>query len=339
MHPSHYRSYSLRDDRQLASRINGGMSESGSRPPQVTYDARMDAACVRIPAWGNLTSLLSDVNETDTVLHLAGPPNTFSSACEAGRGLRLGSEICVVVRREGAALINGTGVTVRRGQFGTTPVAHAAGTLIETSTNSLGNQVRVPVGTVDPYLFLVTWDGYWTHSYVQSGLANHKAFQLTTGPKDTLWLEAQTRFDGSQKDIRPAGWDPTKHVAALDLRHYMAPLPGVTSVEPLTPKSGAFILHPDRWTRFWVMLDHRDPAAVRMSYWVADAVQPVTQLYTNLPLMLPGGAARTVPKLWLEFNTSTSGYRGSNRDLVSYVRNVVVLKDPPSIEAFLMAPR
>ena len=41
-----------------------------------------------------------------------------------------------------------------------------------------------------------------------------------------------------------------------------------------------------------------------------------------------GTPANAIHSLWLEYNTSTDAFvRGTDRDLVSYVRNIVVLRD------------
>jgi hypothetical protein len=102
----------------------------------------------------------------------------------------------------------------------------------------------------------------------------------------------------------------------------------------------AFIIWPDRWTRTWVSLTQRDGVQSDLiSSWAADAIQPVTQMHRDAPVMVRlnrAGTARTLTEFWLEFNTSVDEYfRTDDRDLVAYVRDVIVLRDAVDVTPLL----
>jgi hypothetical protein len=187
-------------------------------------------------------------------------------------------------------------------------------------------------------VYLITWDAYWTDSYLSSGLANHKAFQLSTGSTDSIWLEPQARYAGDFS----TSFNKSTDVASLTMRSYNAlggsatyssntksmTGPNVTKLDPILPMQSQFIVKPNRWVRHWVRLDMRSNDYDYMDYWVADETRNAVQIYQGLQL-----TASMVNKFWIEFNTSTDRFvRGNTRDLVAYVRNVVVLRNVPAAD-------
>jgi hypothetical protein len=263
-------------------------------------------------------------------------------------------EIMTAVRTSGVALI-GNDVNVVRGAYGTAATAHGEGASVSTSNNSLKNQLRLPIGTSDGNTDLFTWDGYWTSSYLKTGLTNHKAFQFSSG-KDGIWLEPQMRFDGGAGIAGGCtDWDPATQVAAIEMRSYNSAIngnplwaltdgnqlgPGTTNKEPIQPKLGSFCVSANRWTRFWVRIEQRANDYDYMDMWAADEMLNPIQIYRHIPISIPTTGSANILKFWLEFNTSTSDYkRGNPRDLVAYVRNFVALLNPPSdVSPLLLRP-
>ena len=254
-----------------------------------------------------------------------------SSLLSNSRALQIDGEIMEVVRVSGVGL-DGNNVPVVRGQFGTKATSHGVGAKVSTSGNSLANQVRLPLGTSDGHTYLFTWDGYWTSSYEQTGLTNHKAFQFTSGG-DVLWLEPQMRFDGGGALGTCEGWDAASDVAGVEMRGYNQYLngdpnwsltsgndfgPGTTNKEPIGPKTGSFCVDQMRWTRFWVRIEQRANDYDYMDMWVADEARNPVQIYKRIPLSVrpTGTPANSILKFWLEFNTSTTQYiRGTRATL------------------------
>jgi hypothetical protein len=345
----HWLSYSLRDQAQLLQYKN-----ANSLPPSVNYDATADAAKVVIPAFQTLTA--GDGIEAQTVTAI-GPDETFiplssfhSSVWSHNRAMRLGNEIVKVVRPSGTVIENNK-VPVLRGQFGTTAQSHAIGTRAMASLNSLQNQVRLPLGTADGNAYLFAWEGLWDSSYVKSGLTNHKAFQFTAGPNDSLWIEPQTRFAIAGTSNEVEGYNPDTDVATPEVRAYLAlggPAtwdataegkmgPSVLKGEPIRPMVNAFVIKPGKWTRFYVLLEQNAADYDYLSYWVADEDRGPVQLLSRVPITVKGD--KTVQKFWIEMNTSTDAHvRGDFRDFVSYVRNFVALKNPGDVSGLLQKP-
>lgn len=366
----HWKSFSLRPvagepitspyyENQLRAPKDGGYANSNSAALWVTYDPahdsdpyRQDAAKVVIPAFAPLTTLAAAIDSSQTVIPLTVASTSMLSQ---GRGLKIDGEIMTVVRQSGVPL-SGNNVDVIRGQYGTARAAHSGGASVTMSVNSLANQLRLPLGTSDGKTYLFTWDGYWTSSYLSTGLTNHKAFQFTSGG-DTLWLEPQTRFDGGGSLGKCEGWTPSSYVAGIEMRGYNQNLngdpnwsltsgndfgPGTTSKEPIGPKAGSFCMAPNRWTRFWLRIEQRANDYDYMDFWVADETRNAVQVYRRIPISVrpTGTPVNSIHKFWVEFNTSSADFsRGDMRDLVAYLRNFVALANPPAdVTPLLLRP-
>jgi len=234
-----------------------------------------------------------------------------------------------------------TGVLhVQRGTYGTVAAAHTSGTEAAVATNTVPNPIRVPLGTEDGHTYLLTWDGLWTDSYLDSGLTNHKTFNLLS---DGIWFEPNTAFSGGDHE---SCFDPTIHFAALQARGYNAVGgpedwsastgdqfgPGVTENQPISPRASDFCARPGEWIRFWVRVQQRADDYDVLDFWVATETVDVTPLLTAVPISVRATSSSpgSIDTFYLEYNTSTDLYtRGSQRDLVAYVRNLAVLVDPP----------
>jgi hypothetical protein len=350
--PSHWLSYSLRDPAQLASRQDGGYAQ-GPRtwPLVVTYAPsgdtdphKQDAAKVVIAPWFPSYVLTDAVDATTTMLPIATVTGTLFGE---GRIFRMESEICTAVRRVSASVVEAV-----RGQKGTVAVPHGAGTTVEHATNSLQNQVRLPLGTEDGHDYFFVWDGYWTDSYVGAGAFNHKAFQFSSGGSDgnAIWLEVNLSYG---YDLTGC-WNPAEHVAKFRFRSYNRAGgganwsstdgnmlgPGAIGGTPLRP-SVEFCMFPNTWNRFFVRIRQRANDYDYMDAWVADETRDPVQVLADMPLSVrPTGATpNVIAKFWLEFNSSEDAYlRTDDRDLVSYVRNVAVLRDCSDITPWLVRP-
>lgn len=358
----HWKSYSFRDASQLNYPKLGGFAHSNSSVLRVTYSPAtdtdpnaQDAAKVTIPAFedrgqtGGTSSYLSQgYGPDDTVLRLT----YVSTGMTQGVPLLIDNEIVVLTTARDLA--NST-VTVKRGQFGTTAAPHPSGALVKVGTNSLANQVRIPLGTSDGHTYLFTWDVYFTDSYLNSGLTNFKAFQLASKAGEQ-WIEPNTRFDGGAN--RSSGFKIGQHVAAAELRGYggiggealwsstdrtaAASVrkwgPSITVQQPLSGQLAHFIIHPNRWTRWWVRVEQRAYDYDFVDVWIADEEQSAVQLYSRAPGSL--GLNNSMTHFWIEFNTSTVEFtRGDFRDFVAYVRNFAALVDPPTdVSSLLLRP-
>ncbi|BCS33194.1 hypothetical protein TBR22_A24210 [Luteitalea sp. TBR-22] len=364
--PDHWKSYSLRSPGQLARPKDGGFAASNSDPLSVTYDPgndldphAQDAAKVVIPPF-NLqsgTQLVKPINATSLTLDLAdldGDVTKVTTALNAkGDQIRVGSEI-MVTATDVTPLDRATGIVKlsRRGAYGTQAMPHQPGERVHLSGNSLANQIRVPFESFDGATWFITWDAYFTDSFLNNGIGNFKAFQLSSD--QSIWLEPQTHFDGAPLEKPP--FDPARHVAAAGrLRSYNnigGPAdwllstgnqlgPGITDNNPVMPTvNDFFIVYPNRWTRWWIRIEQRANDYDYVDLWMADEQVGPVQIYDRVPVSVRGGR---IDKFYVEFNTSTAqlpdGRLTDLRDLVAYVRNIVILRDPPKeIGAFLSRP-
>jgi hypothetical protein len=239
---------------------------------------------------------------------------------------------------------------VSRGAGGTTPALHRAGSAITLSTNTVPNALRLPLGTSDGHTYLFTWDAYWSDSYLKSGLTNHKAFNFIS---DGIWLEPDAAYNGGTGPARVAGFNKARDVAAFQIRSYNLLGgksnysenqsgargylgPSASDNEPLSPQMASFTIEPNRWVRFWVLVNQRANDYDRVSVWIADENSEPVQTHNQVPVSVRNG---TIEEFYVEFNTSTEQFvRGDTRDLVAYVRNFVALQDVSSPLTLLQRP-
>jgi len=338
---------------QLDTPRNGGYQNSSNDPLFVTYDATMDAAKVVIPAWlqvGFSSTTLSAMTAADTKIY---PTVYTGSYGVVGRQIKVDTEVMLITAID-ANTVSPRGLTVARGQYGTKPAAHVAGAALYVGNNSLPNQLRVPLNTEDGSTYVFTWDVFYTSSFVKTGLAGNKSFQFSSGG-DGVWLEVKTRMDGGSQVTRPPGFNPLAHVGGLDVRSYNK-LGGdanwsstdgnllgssVAKNEPIEPINQRFVIHPDRWMRYWVQIDQRANDYDYFDMWVADEVQAPVQVYKRVPVSVRTKDS-SINKFWIEFNDSASRLPAERttdfRDLVAYMRNFAALRNVGDIQPLLLRP-
>lgn len=351
--PDCWGSYSLRDPAFLATRAyhstSYGYTPARQRvtyaPSSDTYPQAQDAAKVEIRTWdvdfvniwlAEPIPIAAPGALTGPIRYIHPDSPTYGPSFDLNVPTRFGTngEIVTITANDRTALT----ITVRRGHLGTTPTTHASGAPIVLVRNSLNDQLRVPLQAPHGSVYLITWDGYWTTSYLASatGLTNHKSFQLSSGTGDGIWTETQTRFDGQWGE--PGFQNPT-HVCAITGRAYLGPN---TTLDPMQPLINRFNVTPNTWTRFWWILDTTQTPTtnlVAISLWVADEAREARQLLDRFQQTPRPGATR-IEKFWLEFNTSSSRnlITPDRPWMIAYVRNVVVLRDPTDIPALLQRP-
>jgi hypothetical protein len=209
----------------------------------------------------------------------------------------------------------------------------AAKVEIPANRNSLPNQVRVPMGTADEDSYLVTWDAWFGAEYHRSNtqMTNQKSFQISSGG-DRLWFEIQSRWSQGGKD----------GLALVTGRAYNSVTrssekafgPNVTKLDPL-PSVGSFVLKPERWTRYWALIDQRADDYDLTSLWVADEQTDVVQVLDRMQL---NAAQGKLDSFWLEFNTSTEERPPDRGPLVAYVRNIVMLRNVVNPRSLMLRP-
>ena len=323
---THWKSYSLRDQAQLLGPKEGGYAQRAA-PLSVTYDPTgdkyhtpQDGAKVLVPSFTDAqgTRLTANVTATETVIALSNRPGTII----VNGSLKIDDEVMKIV-------VPGNPVTVQRGQFGTKISAHAAGAPVLAVTNSIGNQVWLPMGTVSGHTYLTTWDAWFgpENRLVVTGQTGWKTFQFRRqGPRNpSIWFEVRTRLDKA----------PTPDdVGTIDARGYSAFGPNVTRDQPLSPMSGEFVIRPGVWVRHWMLLDQRQADFDLISLWAADEHTDPVLLYDRMQFVndVP------VESFQLEFNSSSDRLPMLRPDMVSYVRNVVILKDVANPRSLFLRP-
>lgn len=312
-----------------------------------SYDPSQDAATVVIPAFLPRTLLGPAISATDTRV----VPATWSTAYVINAQIRIDGEVLIITAPD-ASTVSPRGLTVARGQYGTTATAHASGTQIFSANNSASQQ-RFPLITEDGHTYLATWDVRFGSSFLGTGLAGNKTFQFTSGG-DQIWLEIKTNMNGVGA---APGFDTTQHVGGLGVRSYNKPQPtpaitdwalttgdmvgpGVTDNDPLSPRLGVFTIYPDRWTRYWAQIEQRANDWDRFSLWIADTLQPAVPIFRDVPVSVR--PPHRIEKFWIEFNDSDprlpAGRCTDFRDLVAHVRNLAVLRDVADVVPLLVQP-
>ncbi len=378
-----YKAYSFRPDasqptqagncstpnysKQLLSSSSGGYASCASCvPDHLTYNFagdtdpnKQDAAKIRIEPVGPVVStLVASIGASDTQITVAAADNNWqacSSPCSGGRLIRIDSEYMKVQSRI-SPTTQSTNVifAVARAQRSSSATSHNAGVGIRLSSNSLeaGSVIKPPINTEDGHSYLITWDTYFTSSFLPSitKITNHKWIQISSWhPGDQRWWEHQMRYDGGTGGT--PGFDPTRHIAALGGRSYNAaggPAdwllsdgnqtgPNVTTATNITPRANNFLVYPNRWLRVWMLVDQKYNDYDLVTVWASDEVQEPVLLYNGLQMSVrttAGGIGntppRTIQQFWIEYNTSTDGVPDTRGDMVSYIKNFAILKDPPS---------
>jgi len=338
---------------QLEYKRDGGYQQSSSAPRYVTYDDTVDAAKVVIPVWlqPNWSMVLgSAMNTTDTKLY----PSPWSSGTfsNLNKQIKIDGEIMVLtgVDPDGTSP---RGIVVSRGQYGTKAAAHTAGSAMYVANNSLPHQVRVPLDTVDGNTYVFTWDVLYSSSYVGTGLDGNKTFQFSSGD-DQIWWEVKTRMDGGSTVSKPAGFSRAVHVGGMDVRSYNSPGglanwlltdgsrlgPGITNNQPVTPMDSTFLLYPNRWIRYWVVVDQRENDYDFIDVYASDEQTDPRQIYRRVPASTFKG--NSIRKFWLEFNDSAARLPeeriASGKDMVAYVRNFAALMNISDVKPLLARP-
>lgn len=325
--------YSLRDPKQLDYPVNGGFAEQNSTfvGLWVTYDPandtdpqKQDAAKMRIPAFVQPYAqcvLSAAVGATDTTL----PLTLVNGTLNGGRQIRIDNEVMTIASYDTTT----NTIAVSRGQFGTTPASHAASAPVQVSNDGLLNTVRLPLGTTsDGHSYLFIWDVYYTNSFLNTGLLNHKSWQISAGSDKRDFLELQTTYQGGMsRSWFPLGWDPNVDIAGAFLRAYGTLGPGITRNDPVQPWVTSYALKPGMWTRYFLRIDQVANAPENITFWIADEQTDPTMVYspttTQVGLLDP-----SMSKFWIEWNTSNYTWsRGDLRDLVAYIRDFALLVD------------
>jgi hypothetical protein len=80
----------------------------------------------------------------------------------------------------------------------------AAKIVVPAGKASIGNTIRLPIGTSDGTTTLVTWDAWFgtEFRYENTGIGTYKTFQFAS-PANRIWFEVRTRF--KQDEARKAG--------------------------------------------------------------------------------------------------------------------------------------
>lgn len=258
------------------------------------------------------------------------------------------------------------------------PGVDAAKVVVTEARSSIRNQVYLPLGTEDGHTYFVVWDAYWTSSFLREhhGFANYKAFQFDSNK--SIWLETQMRFGGGK--ARVPGFESRRHIGIVTARSYNRPggpepwaascanclPPSTTDRHPLAPARGAFIVYPNRWTRYFWLIEQRASDYDLVSLWVADEQTDPVQIYDRVAVSVRD--SNTIDYFRLEFNTSGKVSRAEDRraasqrdssagsreirvrqgaareresrrgPLVAYVRNFAVLRDPADLGGLLRRP-
>jgi hypothetical protein len=317
---AHYKSYSLRSQQQLETYKDCGSCEAMVTygPQTDTFTKPQDAAKVLVPAWRLGHALAASVGPDDTTLTLTSKSTSYI----VGASLKIDSEVVRI------SSIDGLILKVERGAFGTSRQSHAAGTRNYINNLSLNNQVWLPMGTSDGHSFITTWDAWYPRELAReySGLSTWKTYQFRrqTSGGQAIWFEVRTRFDqGGSGDV-----------GGVDIRGYGGLGPNVTNDQPLSPQAGTFMIKPETWTRYWMMVEQRANAYDLMHVWVADENRGPVKIIDRLEMEV----GSTIQSFQLEFNTSTGRMSVLHDDLVTYVRNVVMLRDYGDPSNLLIRP-
>lgn len=170
------------------------------------------------------------------------------------------------------------------------------------------DQLRPEFPRVTSGNLMFTWDVRWDPAFQANlgGIQTHKAFQMASSTtNDERRLELRTRFN----------FVSAPDLAELDIRRYNFGFSG----DDTPPTDVRFILQPDRWTRFWTLVDF---TTNQFSLWVADEQRQPVLVVDRLQFTNFNGG---LDQFWYEFNSSQS--RSGGASLAIWTRNLVILRD------------
>lgn len=199
----------------------------------------------------------------------------------------------------------------------------AAKITVGTGSNSLANQVRLPIPTHAPRSLFVTWDAWFGKEFEHRthNIRNFKTFQFGS-PFHDIHMEVRNRFE-----LAPGT------AGLIDGRLYpeggYSVGPNVRNADTLEPRQGSFRIRTETWTRYWAFFGAPpgpDDHWYRYSLWAADEKTGPVLIYDRLKVRpSPKSATASWESFWLEYNTSTNPVRPGRPPLVAYARNVVAL--------------
>ncbi len=221
-------------------------------PGSDTHVSAQDACKHILPPFIRVSSnaLIADVSSAATGDVTVLQCSTVTTSYAVGFEMKIDDEVMTITARD----LTLDTITVTRGQHGTTAAAHTSGAATKRITHTTPSILRIPVNTGDALSrYLFTWDAYYTDSYVATGLTNHKYFQIASGGS-AIWLETNNAYAPGSAEIGSfvSGVD----VAALQARSYSAAVETpCTNREPIEPISNTFAVKPNKWTRYWQLVD------------------------------------------------------------------------------------
>lgn len=249
-------------------------------------------------------------------------------------------------------------VCVIRGQYGTTAAAHAIGIKPKLSSNQ-PSYIKIPVAppgstTEDGYTYLITWDAYWTDSWVNvyTWDGGSKSFSITGGNNaDSKFIEPKVRTDGKGRTgvngalETPPGYIYGTHVGAVAMRSYnslnTAGLawpetngnfmgPDELAHTDVYPQAGNIIIKPNTWTRWWMRIRQNLNDYDQVSIWVADENNEAVLIFDETEMSVSMTLDPTKQRMnYFQFawgNSQSQFLRGGVFDLVVYLRNWSVLR-------------
>ena len=272
-----------RYQKQLLGPSQGGYANTGAYPYSFTYcytgsepfceradthPHKQDAAKMIIPMWdhgfGRLLGAAMDAVPAGNTSTITLSHTSLRMPQEFRSGVLVDSEIMLFTRGNSSSL---TG-TVIRGAFGTTPTAHAAGTLVRHNTNKTITQMFLPLNTdgTESADYLFVWDAYFTESFIANrhGIQVHKGWHFNSSAGDDNWFRADPGYIPYAREDNQPSFDRNTMVGVARGRRLFSTIipPSVVNEahHPMLPfaKHGAApIIYPNRWTRWWILIETR----------------------------------------------------------------------------------
>lgn len=328
--------------------------DGSGRNPYVSYEATEDAAVIRIPAFQGATyTIVGAIDSSQTTMVIT--PNLSG---DPGVSLLCGTEIILVGNwtNNTPSANQSTLNPITRGHNSSTAASHADASTCLRSGNSLGQSLLTSLGenTTDGNTYLYIWDEQTTSSYLNNNFG-YKQSHLWTSSSGGVHLENRWLLNGSGDSGYSAScFSAGTHTHAIDLRFYgvvydgnptwasgnatragpnVGPFGGNAGIYPI---ANDYCARPGKWVRRWVRVGQYasdwDPYSTWA--WAEDEMSP-TLVYDDLQVSV---FTQTASHFGVaEANTSTASYQLSpgrqSNDLVSCVRNVIILKSSGNIAA------
>ena len=188
------------------------------------------------------------------------------------------------------------------------------------------DQVHFPIDATQGSAYLLTWDTWFGPEFFTEaggGWQTHKWVQIQVNePGEDRWWEHRMRYQYASG---------LPEVARYDARKYGGTIGNNTDDQPIAPMKTNFMVHASVWTRHWMLIEPNG-SNYQVTVWIADENRNAVMVFDHVDVEWP---STNLNSFEVEYNSSQERVGGP---MTSYMRNLVMLKNPGDVSSLLVKP-